>query len=435
MHAVKNRFDKHAKLGSKIAKFATLSFAFFILTLANIKAVAYLSYLLMILLGVIAFFSMRKQLFRHLSVRLFVAIGLLYALYFFLTTMVAPYEYAKPGDAVRLLYFFFLPFLLAALYFVKYSAKEFFFLVRLGALFSFLAALIDIYIFSNGYGRLTIMNPNVFADIVTILGVVTLASMNMRDQRAFVVDVSVLVSVLVALFLSGSRGSLLVFTLVLIVSIAIKIARCKACRKKLLMLLSVIAAIFAILWVTNERIRYKTERFIDQLQNIDKSVVDASTTYRIDMYKGALTAFTQAPIFGYGFNGANEAVADIALGNPENMIAHFSHLHNDFLTHLVNGGMVGAFLYLGLFSIPFFFFYRGYKHSFDDEARSLSLVGMVFLVCYLLLSLFHGMLGLESESALFVVMVGYLLIRVSDKEYSSKIDPKKQSQSKNRLKR
>jgi O-antigen ligase len=81
-----------------------------------------------------------------------------------------------------------------------------------------------------------------------------------------------------------------------------------------------------------------------------------SVPERFIMTIGGLEAFLQRPIFGYGAQDRFAAAVeyfDPPLGNT------YTHLHNDFVTHLVAGGIIGLGLFCLLLLTPIYVLFRG----------------------------------------------------------------------------
>lgn len=80
---------------------------------------------------------------------------------------------------------------------------------------------------------------------------------------------------------------------------------------------------------------------------------DQSIQQRVDLQLTGFYAFTQQPLIGYGIqNTVNEAnkVSNKVLGRKTDYT--YTHLHNDYLTHLVGGGLSLLFMFILVIFAP-----------------------------------------------------------------------------------
>ena len=78
--------------------------------------------------------------------------------------------------------------------------------------------------------------------------------------------------------------------------------------------------------------------------------LEASTGYRLMMYRAALPAWQDSPVWGHGVSQQFAAVIPYL---PEGSAFRYTHLHNTILTHAVSGGVLGVLALMAVLCSPF----------------------------------------------------------------------------------
>jgi O-antigen ligase len=182
-------------------------------------------------------------------------------------------------------------------------------------------------------------------------------------------------------------------------------------------MIAVISA--AILIVLNvEAIRPdRVTTLMTSLQQIvtGAEVADRSMDIRLDLYRASLTAFAEAPIFGYGWRDKMVAIAPY-LSEQYASQASLPHLHNELLNFAVSGGIVGVAVLLTLLATPLVLALRSPADS-QKEARVLGC--FLILVGYIVMGLADTMISYETHTALYVIWTAILLAYCRDDRFGT----------------
>lgn len=125
-------------------------------------------------------------------------------------------------------------------------------------------------------------------------------------------------------------------------------------------------------------------RIHQTIVNIDKYFngdPQSSIGYRFEMWKAALMAFMEKPLFGWGFGNfdlyftryMNEG---LVVGNP----GGWGHAHNDYLLFLSELGMIGFLLFMLFILYPLFAVGKFFVVSFQNKDEKNVLLSLVFFV-------------------------------------------------------
>ncbi len=171
----------------------------------------------------------------------------------------------------------------------------------------------------------TWVDPNAFGGFLLMIGAITAPQVFAQQpvmRRSWIVGALGLI--IVALFLSDSRGSML--------SLGAAFVFIAAVRYRKLMLIMIVAVILSLYLPL-------TQRYISKLEK-GFSNQDVETQMRFGEYKDAFTLIGRHPVIGVGFSGTPEI--DLYLG-----------VANTYLTVASSMGLVGLAAYLLLMLSPF----------------------------------------------------------------------------------
>lgn len=160
------------------------------------------------------------------------------------------------------------------------------------------------------------------------------------------------------IIISFSRAPILIVLTLTIVTLCLHVRRylnIKQFSSVVLMFTVILALGIATISMTDFGARYFDKRIVEPLTNlVNGDLSDNSINKRIDLNVSGFQAFLEKPLAGYGLqntvNAANEA-SEKALGKKTDYA--FSHLHNEYLTYAVAGGIFILLQYLIIMSVPF----------------------------------------------------------------------------------
>jgi O-antigen ligase len=121
----------------------------------------------------------------------------------------------------------------------------------------------------------------------------------------------------------------------------------------LIMLVGIFAILFTLISSDNGgKLLYK--RIFQPIEMFQKGeLFDRSIQKRVDMQLTGFHAFTQQPFIGYGIKNAVQQanqVSEKVLGRKTDYT--YTHLHNDYLTHLVGGGIILLLMFILVIFMP-----------------------------------------------------------------------------------
>ncbi len=219
---------------------------------------------------------------------------------------------------------------------------------------------------------------------------------------------------LAGVFLTGSRGALLVGVSSIIILLIFYCKKFKNIKTKkfLSILITVLIVCFGVISLNDNNIMFaKIEKMID-LGNYNKGTSDGM---RIEMIDASMHILLDKPIIGLGIGGFNANIRNddyISREHPALVKNDFLDPHNEFLTLWIESGIVGVIL---IFSIYFYNFRKILKQNkLDNE---IILLGLSFTIIMIMNIPFEY--ALTTDRVMFMFL-GFILIYFSDKLYYGK---------------
>lgn len=376
------------------------------------KVISLVAFGFIALFGIIYVFRDKLSPFKIKSIKLFSILSLVFFGVFALSVALSDFEYSRWDCLGRIAYFPFAPFALVALYKADIDYKLFINSVKL-SIFTASSVVWFQYFILHRSGRLGGMyNQNTFADILTILLIIIFANIYNEKTKDKILSIFILFYGFIGLIFTGSRGALLTFIVMLFLYSAIvfwyNLKHKKITLVSLLVIVGLIIGGISLSPQMSNRIEIVKKRVADWESGKNRAT---SVGYRLEMYKTGLRAFTDHPIFGYGYHGATHAAAQYASKDTKKAIESYWHLHNEYISTLVNAGLVGYFALMALFLLPL----KKFLNRRINKGREyIGISGSVVILTYMVLGITHGELGYEYETVLFITLVGYLLSRYKD---------------------
>jgi O-antigen ligase len=212
-----------------------------------------------------------------------------------------------------------------------------------------------------------------------------------------------------AIFLSGSRGSWLSFIILSIIYIALIYKPFLKNNSKRKLSLILLASMIFIFIGTQTNVEKRINEAVTEVQKWNAgSNLNDSNGLRLQMWSAGLTAARQSPWFGYGYRNANKITSEYAPTNKKT-IRNKTHLHNEYITHLVSAGIVGLLALLTLLFAPILIFYKKLKNKKTYHYASM---GILLCAGYITFGFTHIALGEEHINAFYIFFMGLLLPKV-----------------------
>lgn len=224
-----------------------------------------------------------------------------------------------------------------------------------------------------------------------------------KDNRGIVVSTFLTFS---SLFITASRGPIVVLAMMLISISILSIFKKGISRKMLAMSVVVISIIFYMGGFLLQ------DRMLDTIQEIElirQGYLDTSIGLRIQMLVAGVETFLSNPMFGVGSVGLQNFAGDFFDYTPSaiSFITN-GHLHNNYIDKLAVSGLVGFFVFSLLLIYPL---YKSYYT--EGNERLLVILPVTY---FILISLFDAPFRNGDTAVLYLVMVGVYMSLVKSKE-------------------
>jgi O-antigen ligase len=213
----------------------------------------------------------------------------------------------------------------------------------------------------------------------------------------FAVRVLLWAVVAVGIGLTGSRGGLFsaALTTVVLLFLSVLDPRLKF-RRRAAMAVAIAVTVGAAFFVLTTG-STPFVRFLD----IDPR--DLASDTRVSLWKTAIAAWRQFPIFGSGLGTFREAFRRV---QPRELTGLVEQAHSDSLQLLVTGGAVGAAFGVLLFASLFWLLLRAWRNQPHREERALTLAGFGALLSLTLHGLLDFNLSIPAIPALLSCVLG-----------------------------
>ena len=279
----------------------------------------------------------------------------------------------------------------------------------LGALIAASIAIYQVFWLTTFPRATGVVNPILFGDLALLMGVMSLAGMGwFKAQKQWMVIIPALAMVagLLASGLSLVRGAWLAlpFLVLLLAWYASNRLKLKVTLLGLSLILLTVGSLFFIPQTgVQKRISASVENLVNYLnsQNVNDKDRGTSVGVRFEMWKAAGIIFMDNPVVGGGWGdymAKTRVLADLGLVNKNTAI--FYHPHNQFISALAKGGLLGFLAISILFIFPAIIFYRSIGNYSAAETQRLALAGLMLIVGFVGFSLTESILE-RSRSIIF----------------------------------
>ncbi len=214
--------------------------------------------------------------------------------------------------------------------------------------------------------------------------------------------------------LSGARGGWVGLPIVLLTILFLY--RQYISKKLIFSLVSVIGIGITTL-ITNPKFgieqRYNAAKS-DITLYLEKNNKNSSLGARFDMWKNALIAIKQAPLFGHGSKGY-ESFKDQQIKSKQmaQTTLQFNSLHNQYLESWVKRGFVGFIGLMLVTLMPLFYFIRNLKEP-SLEIKCVTILGITHVLSHLFYFISQSFLAHNSGSIFYFFVL--ILLYISSKK-------------------
>jgi O-antigen ligase len=186
------------------------------------------------------------------------------------------------------------------------------------------------------------------ASALSVLSIVTfLYAVHHRDKTLQIAAVGAVIFSLIAVLLSGARGSWVPLPFILL-GLFIYHRNMLSMRTKLYS----VVTLCLIIAFSYSNIKPRLESAVDEVISYQNDNAATSSGARLEMWKSSLYSGLDKPIFGQGFDGVIEAKkTQVSEGLVDKIVLKYNRAHNQFFEELQTKGLIG------LATILFFFWH------------------------------------------------------------------------------
>lgn len=134
---------------------------------------------------------------------------------------------------------------------------------------------------------------------------------------------------------------------------------------------------------------------------------NTSSGARLEMWKASFEVIKENPIIGVGEdNYAKHQKRLIEQGKIDKFVGNFLHPHGEYITSLVEQGIIGLLAFIFVLLTPIMFFIKNIKYnSFNYRERALAASGMLISLHYLFYSFTSGVFDHQSTTLFYAVFM------------------------------
>lgn len=264
------------------------------------------------------------------------------------------------------------------------------------------------------------VNPIQFGELALLLGFTATITRGMAPWGRRVVRRATLVAVasaVTASVLAQSRGSWL--ALPVIVGVALVHHHRSGEYRPLRYAAALVALVVPVMILAGSANGAAAARALDRgiEQTVEYVATDGaaptgetSVGARFEMWRSALAGFRSSPLLGIGWGNMDERFAqDVDAGVRAERIAEHRHPHNQYVSHLGSGGVLGLASLLALFVVPAQAFARAARRRDDADRRALGSTGLAVLAGFSVFAMTDSVFESVPPLVFFVCAVGVVV--------------------------
>lgn len=191
------------------------------------------------------------------------------------------------------------------------------------------------------------------------------------------------VSGLMASILSGTRGSWIVFP-VLLWLLYLAFWESLPARRLVPIGAAVAVVIIGASLLPTTGVQERVAEAVDNLEEYAEGDTYSSLGIRLEMWRAGAHLFSEKPLLGWG-EGRLEERRDqwVAEGLYNRGISRYDQLHNDMIDTAARRGLVGLASLLLLYGVPIVLFSKHLRRRKDLQGRALAVSGLIVVVAFI----------------------------------------------------
>lgn len=382
----------------------------FPISIISIKILGPLIYVILAIIGIQISISKRVSPLSIKETKLFSWITLIYFIIMVLSVMMSSEPTNSWIHLARKLQFLIAPFVILAIYNADIKIDNLLKSIKIGVVLIGLIVSTQ-YIMEPNNPRLSGMfNANTFGDLASVMTIFTISGIKSENKKSFLLSLFALSCGTIAVVLSASRGSIISFMVMLFIY-AILVHKVIPDKQKDSWIAVFVALMTFFVAYTGAGVANKRFSIIhaqvSQWDNGDNET--SSVGVRLEMYKSGLKAFVDSPIIGYGYRNSTAVASRYADKKAKDAIKKYSHLHDEYINHMVNAGIVGLLSLLALLFVPLSL---SLKSISNHNAFPYALMGITLVSGYATLGITHGMFQWEYENSFYLFFLAYIMSKI-----------------------
>ena len=248
---------------------------------------------------------------------------------------------------------------------------------------------------------------SIFAPITTFMTFCSILNFDKVKLLEKIIGAVAFLSGIALIIDSGIVVSWLTFTVLLLVSLIFFI------HKNKIVIISFVLFFLVAFFAINppDILKHKTGVVYDQILQWSMGTrINTSVGLRLEMYKSSSEAFEEKPFFGHGYLQGTKEIAKYADPSVSEIISQFVQLHSEYVTTIIEKGLVGFISLLILLFVPFYVFFNNYI-----KRDVYSMLGIFVSISFITFGMFNASFGDTSMKACYVFFLCILLPRSSSK--------------------
>jgi len=383
-----------ASLDRRYSSFVVGLLILFPILINSVKVLGNLILLILVVLGFFIAITEKKNPFKIKELKVFSWITLGYFFIMLASILIADGLNAEFSHLGRKAHFLLAPLIALAMYQVHFPIRNLLLSIKAGLI---IIGIIVITQFLLGSSRPSgMINANIFGDIAVAMLFLSVVQVFNEKPKEQVITLAAVIAGVIAIFLSGSRGSWLSFIILSIIFISLVYKPyLMGNKKRQLFIVLFFSILFGFIGTQTDAGKKITDAIVN-IQNWDNGdQTYTSSGIRMEMWESSLEASKQSPWFGYGYRNSNVEVSKY-VDSHNKTVAAFTHLHNEYLTNLLAGGVFGLLSMLALIFVPMVIFVKKLK---NEKTYYYATMGIMLCVGYATFGFTHIALGEEHVNA------------------------------------
>lgn len=399
-----------AHLDKRYSSFVIGLLILFPILINSVKILGNMILLILVILGLYIAIAEKKNPFKIQELKVFSWITVGYFFIMLLSILIADGFDARFVSLGRKAHFLLAPLIALSIYQIDLPFKNILLALKAGLIIIGIVVMVQFLLGSSRPSGM--INANIFGDIAVAMLFLSIVQVFNEKPKEQIITFIAAIAGVVVIFLSGSRGSWLSFIILSITFILLVYKPFLMGNKKnQLFLVLFFSVLFGFIGTQTDAGKKITNAVVN-IQNWDNGdKTYTSSGIRMEMWESSLEAAKNSPWFGYGYRNSNKEVSKY-VDSHNHTVAAFTHLHNEYLTTLLAGGLLGLVSLLVMLFVPMVFFYKNLK---NQKTYYYASAGILLSIGYATFGFTHIAFGEEHVNAFYIFMLAYLLPRLIEK--------------------